>query len=320
MPEYNQISLEERELIYHWLANGISVSEIARRLKRSKSTISREIKRNKTQGDYLFFQAQCKAQARKRINTNKIPRKSELASFVEGGLRKGWSPEQISGRLRRQKKPFYASPKTIYAYAYADENLRKLLPRYGKTKWRNPPHPADFGGGLVNINKRPYAIKARSSFGHWEGDTVFFEHKTKENITVLVERKSRLTLAIKNNSKEASQVLSGIQKKLENLPKAAKKSITLDQGKEFTMPQFFKQSLGMEAYYCDKGHPWQKGSVENTNGRIRRFLPKITNIEAYTQESIENIIAIMNNTPRKCLGYKTPIEHWKKFINRCTSS
>jgi IS30 family transposase len=321
---YHQISSKERDLIYQAHGLGKSMREIAKVLNRNVSTISRELWRNKkTFIGYLPDYAQITTKQRKRRNINKILTNGNLQTIIKQGLSKHWSPEQIAGRLKLDTSEHYACSETIYRYIYKyDKELCLMLPRRRLRrihKLDRMPHPADIGNEQISIRHRPKEVYKRKEYGHWEGDTIFFTHRTKQNLTVLVERKSRLTVGIRNNCKDWSEVMGGIVNKLKTLPIKARQTLTLDRGVEFYSPRYVRMSLGTSVYYCDASKPWQKGSVENTNGRLRRFYDREYKIEKISDEEIEKTIKLMNNTPRKCLEYRTPSEVWEEFLtNRCT--
>jgi IS30 family transposase len=266
-------------------------------------------------GKYNPEQAQDLAFTR-QTSKAKLSINEALRSYVFQGLEQTWSPEAISGSMRANRLPFYACSQTIYEYLQ-NHTKRHLLPRRGKRYRCRLKHPSDIYNDAISIHKRPKTIDKRLRYGDWEGDLIVSRKGIKSNITVLVERKSRFVMSIKNENKSPISVLSGISELLEDLPIKAKRSITLDRGKEFMMPIYFERSLGIKAYYCDGHSPWQKGGVENMNARIRRFVPKRSNLEYISEEYLEKVIALINNTPRKCLGFKTPRQVWNNFLAKC---
>jgi IS30 family transposase len=176
------------------------------------------------------------------------------------------------------------------------------------------PHAADVYNERMSIRKRPPDVQKRTEIGHWEGDTVYFTHRTKQNLTVLVERKSRYTKLRRNTFKDPEQVNNGIVDMLITLPPNARRSVTLDLGTEFNMPFYLRYMLGVEVWYCEPARPQQKGTVENTNGRLRRFMPKRFEIERASDSDIDWVENAMNDTPRKCLGYYTPKEIFAGYL------
>ena len=309
--KYTRISLREREVIYklHRLEEK-SQDEIAIIIGRNKSTISRELSRcSDSDLGYIPDRADQQAKKRKRRNTH-IFRSDALLLLVDEKLRLGWSPEQISQRLKLEKNLFSVSHETIYKFAYSKEGKHlgwaKLLPRKQPTRikklGRKP--KKEIIPNAIPISSRPSDIDKRKEVGHWEGDLVIFTCFKSNNLTTLVERKSRFAKLVCNGSKLTASVIGGIDNSLKSLPKTSVQSITFDRGTEFCS----HQNLGIKTYFCDPHSPWQKGGVENFNGRIRRFLPKSFDHKLLTQELVNEIENTMNNQPRKCLNFKTPFE------------
>lgn len=308
---YKHVSRFERDEIYRLLKGGKSQEEIAKILGRSPSAISREINRNSDENlGYLPDTADKKARRRRQPTGGKINNNKQLRDYICDSLAMGWSPEQISGRMKQEKQPFYCCHETIYQFIYspaAKENslfqhLCKAKSRRGRKfarKARKTPIP-----NRISINKRPREVDKRKQIGHWEGDLVIYQ---KQNIISLVERKSRYSMIIKNQSKHKDSTMKNLKSKFGLLPEKLRKSVTFDNGGEFAAHEQLRE-IGCDTYFCDPYASWQKGAVENMNGRIRRFLPKSTNLDQYSDKDIDNIQWIINNTPRKILGYKTPRE------------
>ncbi len=234
-----------------------------------------------------------------------------------------WSPEQISGRMRREKKPFYVCAETIYCYIYKQKGMYTFLPRAKPKRTLRGSKRSGISTivNAISIQDRPLLIENRKESGHWEGDLVMFGGQEKsQNIATLVERKSRYAIAIKNVDKRTITVMTGIQKQLLNLPEKIRKSITFDRGGEFASHSFLKDSAAINSYFCDPHSPWQKGLNENFNGRLRRFVPRGTPPENLSEKDLDNIIKLMNNTPRKCLKFQTPNEAFAKDLQRCCTS
>jgi len=319
---YSQLDTNERRQIYLGLEAKKSISEIARCLGRHRSTIYRELDRNtfyhidSFNTGYFHMNAQELAR-RRRYRLKKLIRRPVLRAFVTGRLRAYWSPDQIAGYLKLQGRTgFYVSPETIYAFVYSSEgremNLYRCLEKAFKNRrrrfGRKPRHlrgiPENMG-----IGHRPAFIEARESFGHWEGDLMMFsrEHGSS-NVTSLVERKSRYTLLLRNPSRNSRGVVSQIRDRLTSLPRHSRQSITFDRGSEFMAWPLLKEHVELGSFYCDPRSPWQKGTNENTNGRLRRFLPGHADINGFTADELDAICHRFNQTPRKCLGYRTPHE------------
>jgi len=291
------------------------VKTISERSGRHRSTIYRELNRNKPKPEdrYMPGIAHQMAQERHPHVPNKLDTNKELNKYVLGGLNKGWSPEQISGRMKLENKEFTTCPESIYRYVYRDKEkkLYKLLPRKKSKRRIRAERAKRQKAALIakrNISNRPQEATSRHNSGHWEGDTIRFKKGQKTCVTTLAERKSRLVILLKNKNKKSGTVINNICKKVKALPKKKFASLTLDQGTEFSSFLPIERLTRCKVYFCDPHSPWQRPTNENTNGRIRRFLPKKFKIDVLNQGQLDKIADIMNNTPRKCLGYQTPIE------------
>ena len=313
MLKYRQISTEEREKIYQLLKTDISLTKIAAHLGRHKSTISREVSRNKSEKlGYMPDRANNLAVGRKNRQLSKIEKNPNLKKYIIDRLSKDkWSPEMISGRMKLENFSVKISHETIYQYIYSYQGQKQKLYQYlmlGRTKRqlkysrRRRCIPA-----VYKISNRPEYINNRSEFGHFEGDLTFFKGSKNGNISVLVERVSRKTFLIKNNNKTSKNVMLKIEKKKKNIP--AIKSITFDNGGEFA--QFGLLSLqNIQTYFCDPGAPYQKGQVERTNVFLHKFIPKKSDFNNITQEKLIYANDKINNLPKKCLNFLTPNEAW----------
>lgn len=210
--------------------------------------------------------------------------------------------------------------KRFIAYSRQGRDLRlpEHLPRKQSSRYyrgTNRPIPPKIPVGK-SIHSRSKFIDNRRHYGHLEGDLVFGKRVGKDNITTIVERKTRFAFAIKNENKQTKTVISGIKEKLKSLPEPLRKSITFDQGTEFSSHNQLND-LGLKTYFCDPHSPWQKGANENFNGRLRRYLPKNSDLSQCSQQQLDAIIDHMNNTPRKCLGFKTPKQALTAYLKRC---
>lgn len=317
MKGYQQISIIERGKIELLLQQGRSFRFIARELGRNVSTISREFKRGL---DFSTNKYHCELSLSMHINIKQnkflLSRFDCLREYVFARLKQSWSPEQIVGRLKKDNIcNKIKSPQTIYNYLFR-EFKRGLLPRKGKKYNYRIQDPSRLFDNPISIHQRPPIIDKRERIGDWELDLVMSPHISKANITTLVDRKTRFMIVTKNATKHQSEVLKGIANILQPLPKQLKMSVTTDRGVEFMAPLYFKEKIGVEVFYCDTSSPWQKGTNENTNGRLRRFFPKKTNFETISKELLDKIVLIMNNTPRKCLNYSTPSEEFYKQKNK----
>lgn len=245
----------------------------------------------------------------RRLRGSKIERSSPLKTHILESLAMERSPEQIVGRLRLEGSSHRVSVETIYGWAHSPDGRRegahKLLP-YGKTRRgrrarkvkRLPPIP-----NRVSIHERSEAANSRSETGHWEGDLMLFGGQ-REVLLTMKERKSRFLLARKLPNRMAETTADTIKAILLTVPKMAGKSITFDNGGEF----YQHQKLPLETFFCDPHSPWQRGAIENANGILRRSLPRTTCIRKWTDQDIDDIVWTYNTTPRKCLGFLTPLE------------
>jgi len=316
---YNHLTMDERRQIYRLTGQKISITEIAARLGRHRSTIFREIQRNwhnagKDCRGYFPVTAQDFCERRRRIARTKIVRHAELRNYVIGKLKEYWSPDQISGYMRRHNVGFYTCPESIYRYVYSQEGKENGLYRYlfrGIPRRRQRFGRKPRGKHIPEentIHQRPDAINSRMEFGHWECDLMIFQKDLgNANITSLIERKTRYMLLTRNENRMSGNVAFGIARKIEKLPGCCR-SMTFDRGSEFMAYPLLHKTFGIQSYFCDPQKPYQKGSVENNNGRIRRFLPANMNVAAVPEAYLYEICLRMNNTPRKCLQYQTPQE------------
>jgi len=323
MENYTHLSISDRRRLYIFLEMGLSITEIAKKLSRNRATIYREIDRNKELEIYSPGIAQQKTEERaKERRLSKLQKDGVLRDYVTRSLKKGWSPEQISGRMKFKQLSFYVCHETIYQFIYKsnDKELFHCLtykkPRRRKRHGRKK-QPCRYGK-IRLITQRPEDIITRKRFGHWEGDTIQFKGTKEKVVTTLVERKSRMVYLIKNSSKHSHGVMDKIKGKFESLPRKMCKTVTFDQGVEFADYRHLEQQINCKVYYCETHSPWQKGSNENMNGRLRYYLPRETDIAKITQEELNELAAKMNRCPRKCLGFKTPNELFiQQYKNDC---
>jgi len=314
MRKYIQFTVTERRRLHVYLEMGLSVEEIAKKLVRHKSSLYRELKRNKEAEGYFPVRAQEKKNERtKQKYRSKIEKDKALRNYIIKGLKKGWSPEQISGRMKYKKRKFYACTESIYQFIYNTKckDLYNLLankkPKRQKRYVRKK-RPCRFGGKRRLITRRPQYVETRKYIGHWEVDTIVFSDSREKAVTTLVERKSRLLYLIKNERKYSRGVMDKINTKLAELPSKMFKTITFDQGCEFADYRYLERQSKCRVYYCEIRSPWQKGTNENMNGRLRRYLPRAIKIDKITQQELDQLALRMNKCPRKCLGFKTPKE------------
>lgn len=325
---YKQISPKERDLISLWHGQGVSNKEIGKRLKRDKTTIGRELKRNISEvGYYVAISAQAKVDKRKVVARARHPLKNkQVFEHVIEKIRAGWSPDLIAGRLKKKHKKSIISPETIYTFIYSTHpkarelKLWEYLPKHKKKRTRK------FGRktqkvhipGRISIHDRPTEIDKRKSVGHWEGDTMEgIAHKN--GLHVELERVTRLMAAKKIDKINSFETLRAQKKIFDKIPTKLKKSVTLDNGRENYLHQELN-SFGIKTYFADSYSAWQKGSVENSISIIRRYFPKKTDLTHVTQFEIDEVVWEINNRPRKILDYFTPQEMYNIHIKGCTST
>jgi IS30 family transposase len=315
---YRQFSLEERCTIARLHEDGQSIRQMAATLGRAASSISRELKRNSgAQIGYKPVHADELSWAR-RWQGSRLEREPELRALVLNRLSQGWSPEQVAGRLAHDKAAIRISYESIYRFIDAqirrtqDYAWRHYLPR-GKSKrgWRKrAQHPMAHLKHRVPIHQRDPAIDQRTQLGHWETD-LLHPRKRGAAILVSVERASRFVLLAKQPGKHADAIATQLQHWFAGMPPALRQTLTMDNGPEFFLHHRLHDS-GIKTYFCNPHSPWQKGSVENMNGRIRRYIPRGTDPDSFDHDDLQILAARLNATPRKCLGFKTPAELWSQ--------
>ena len=298
MQSYNHLSEKERQEIEFILNNGLSLRAIARRLNRSHSTILREVRRVK---NYNWHDATMVANARRRRGSYKIEQDLGLRDCIIDRLRDKWTPEQIAGRMRLSCAESHVCQKTIYNFVNRDKKLRALLPNHKFIFKKNPNLRAKNCTNLPNISDRTDENHITS----WEADLMRFGRKNKANITTLFNRRTKLVRLVRNEDARRVTVLGGVFKNRRGV-----KILTMDRGLEFIDPAGIK-AHGILPFYCDAMSPWQKGGCENTIRRLRRWLPRYTDISSVSQSDIDKIAKAMNNTPRKILGWYTPAEAYR---------
>lgn len=320
--KHKKLTPDERDKIALWRAQKAGIREIARKLGRSSSSIHDELKRNRFGKYYVAITAQAKAEKRKSTAGRRQPLKNAITySYVLEKLRLGWSPEQIAGRLEREHGHSVISHEAIYQYVYASENTDKklweYLPRKQKRRKKKYGRKSQRGHipDRVSIHDRPAEVETRAVAGHWEGDSI--EGKAhKSGVHTQVERKTRVTLAAKLHHLTSEETLKAQNFLFSWLPKQIKKSTTLDNGKEF----YFHKKFELPVFFADPYSSFQRGTNENTNGLLRRYFPKGTDFTQITQDEINEVVQELNNRPRKCLHYATPIEKFTVELRNCSDS
>jgi len=322
------LSLIERETISRGLASDQSARSMARLLGRAPSTVSREIKRNGGYDRYRAAPADEQAWVRaRRPKPCKLATSPWLRGAVARKLRLHWSPEQIAGRLKRShpgEEAYHVSHETIYRSLFVQARgvLKKelLLHLRSKRTIRRSRLATGKGDGrgqikdIISISERPAAVEDRAVPGHWEGDLL--SGSKNSYIATLVERHTRYVMLVKVANKETQTVVSALIKQAKKLPNELYKSLTWDRGKELTDHRRFSLATDIDVYFCDPRSPWQRGSNENTNGLLRQYFPKGTDLSVYSQAHLNKVARQLNERPRKTLGFETPAERF----NACVAS
>lgn len=314
MKRYKHLSVRERVSLFKGRQEGYSLRDIAKALGRNPGTISRELKRNSFESvGYLPDTAEYKSKSRRGYRERHPLKSPEIYDYVIEKLKKLWSPEQIHGRIRIDLPGRSIGAETIYAYIYGKEAKKLKLYQYLRLarKKRRLKYGRNTQRALISnrtwITERGREIDTRSTIGHWEADSMLFS-KQKSALFVQLERHSRYAMATKMRRKTAEQVKRIYLSRFSTLPYDLRKSSTVDNGTEFVAHLEITEKLEHPFYFCHPYASWEKGSVENTNGLIRQYLPLCTNIWRVPQRTIDKIINQINNRPRKCLGFQTPKE------------
>jgi len=326
---YKQINGEERSEISRLRFSGFSIRQIASALDRAPSTVAREISRNVSkQSDYNPVYADQQSRAR-RWTGSKLDRNSALRSEVLSLLKLGWSPEQVCGRLALDNGHCVISYETIYRFIYAqiartkNYTWRHYLPRAKSKRGyrsRKGSSSASFILHRRPLSERPEEANDRQTPGHWEADLMLFTSR-KQAVFTLHERHTRLLIAVRIPGKHSEPIAKSMQEILLPLPPAWRQTVTFDNGTEFAR-HYYLHKFNIQTFFCDTYSPWQKGGVENAIGRMRRYLPRKTDLATLTDDQFIELIQAYNNTPRKCLDFRTPAElFWKKLLHfKCESS
>ena len=319
---YQQLQPEDRITIASMRQRGIGVRAIARTLERAPSTIARELARNTTNAGQAYgsHHAQLRAAACRRhaYGSGKLHAQSVCWGVVTTMLAWKWSPQQISATLRQvfpHQREFQVSHETIYTaiYAHARGELRRELIaclRHGHSTRLPRSRGTDRRGQIpemVSIHVRPPEVEDRVMPGHWEGDFIKGAGN-KSSVGVLVERTSRLVLLARMENATAASALAGFTAKLNAISAPLRQSLTYDQGKEMTRHADLAANTGVRVYFCDPHSPWQRGTCENTNGLLRQYLPKGTDLSIYSQEELDAIADSLNSRPRATHNWRTPLQ------------
>jgi IS30 family transposase len=328
---YRHLNLEEREKLYCLKGQGMSLRTIGKKLGRSQSSLTRELQRNIKYGieyfknEYLPCKAQGLADKRSVKQRYKAPLKNpEIFLYVREHLRApyGWSPETIAGRLPIDNPGLSICHETIYQYIYSKRTKTRgmhleqyLVLRRKKRMKQNgrSVHKLSKIPEAVSIDVRPKAVDKRKQTGHWETDNIIGKQTDKSALSVTVERVLRVTLMNKLWDRSAATKTATVGRRLNQFSNNCKRTVTADNGSENTNHKELTTLTDMVVFFCHPYHSWERGTVENTNGRIRRDIPKGVSIDTLTDEYIQALEYKLNSTPRKCLRYLTPYEMMHKL-------
>jgi IS30 family transposase len=321
----DRLTLAQREEISRGLSQGLSQRCIASGLGKEPSTVNREVKRNGGEEAYRAAVAEQAAWERARRPKRCLLRANRrLRECVNRGLLRRWSPEQISKRLEAQypsEQSMRVSHETIYRtlFIQARGALKKQLTehlrtartlRHPRTRSRRPAHSRIVDA--VSIRERPAQVEDRAVPGHWEGDLLSGSGNT--HIVTLVERQSRFVLLAKLRSKETSDVVAALTDKMRKLPLEVRRSLTWDRGTEMAAHKQFSIATDIQVYFCDPQSPWQRGSNENTNGLLRQYFPKGTDLSLHSQRQLDAVARQLNGRPRETLKFRTPAEKYSESV------
>jgi IS30 family transposase len=320
------LSLDDREEISRGVAAGVSLRSIAAQLRRAPSTISRELRRNGGQSRYRAAAADNRAWDRAlRPKLCKLARHEELRQLVAARLSDNWSPEQIAGWLKHtypNDEAHQVSHETIYRSLFVQARgvLKKDLQahlRSGRAirRSRHASNKNDQRGSLadmISIRERPASVEDRAVPGHWEGDLLC--GSSNSYIVTLVERHTRYVLLAKVANRDSATVITALIEQAKRLPDELRQSLTWDRGKEMAQHKRFTLATDAAVYFCDPQSPWQRGSNENTNGLLRQYFPKGTNLSVHSQERLDEVARQLNGRPRKTLGFETPAERFEACV------
>jgi IS30 family transposase len=314
---------EERRFIQEARQAKLSLREIGRELGRPHTTISREIKRNLAKNNaYRWPVAQHRTRERaRRPKAFKLERHRWLARHCERRLKRGWSPEQISVQLRRDHPDdprWWVSDEAIYRSLYVQGRggLKAELVQHLKSRRTSRRHGNGPGQltDRVHFSQRPPEAADRSVPGHWEGDLVLGATATRSQVGMLAERTTRYTMLIKLPDRRAPEVRDALEHTIKRLPEHLRRSLTWDNGKEMAEHAALQLAADIDIFFCDPGHPWQRGTAENTIGLVRAYLPKGQDLSGYSQRQLDEIAVMLNERPRKTLGWRSPAEAYAELL------
>jgi IS30 family transposase len=319
------LSFEEREEISRGIALGFTLTDIAMQLGRAPSTISREIAHNGGRAKYRAHRADKRAwDCARRPKPGKLATCPRLRREVERLLEKRFSPRQISqwlARMHPEDPELAVSHETIYQSLFVQGRgaLRKELhqalrsgrairrPRARSAKKRTSRIP-----DMVMISERPAEVEDRAVPGHWEGDLIVGSKASA--IGTLVERQTRFVMLLKLGNRTADEICRAMTKKIRTLPAELRRTVTWDQGNEMALHRQFTVATGVQVYFCDPHSPWQRGSNENTNGLLRQYFPKGTDLSVHSLAELNRVARQLNERPRETLGWLTPLEKMREVV------
>ena len=326
---YSRLSDEEREGISRGIEGQLSLREIARLLHRSPSTVSREVRRNEGLLGYRAFGASHRARrhaASRRLGQRKILTMPALQRYVHARLRDKWSPVQVAKRLAAlypADRAMRIAPETIYAYIYVlpRGSLKQLLIAGLRQEraWRRVRRPVGTAerrghiADMVSIEERPAAVADRAVPGHWEGDLVMGKYH-RSAIGTLVERTTRYTMLVRLTRPDATTVRRAYARRFRRVPADLRLSLTYDQGREMSEHRQFQAATKIQVYFAHPASPWERGTNENTNGLLRQYFPKGTDLSGLTTRALRRVERSLNERPRQTLGWKTPAEEFTNLM------
>ena len=320
------LTLQEREDISRGIACGSSIRAIAKGLDRAASTVNREVARHGGRSSYRASEADQQAwESAFRPKTCLLATHTKLRKIVASKLILDWSPEQISGWLKLQypnDESMRVSHETIYRSLFIQARgvLKKELIQHlrSKRRIRRSQHSRIFRDSrgqiadAISIRERPPEIEDRAIPGHWEGDLL--SGSKNSHMVTLVERHSRFTVLVKVPSKDTAVVVAALSRQVRKLPTSLRRSLTWDRGLEMAKHKTFTVATNVKVYFCDPQSPWQRGSNENTNGLLRQYFPKRTDLSGYTQAELDKVALRLNQRPRKTLDFETPASRLRASV------
>jgi transposase, IS30 family len=328
MRNYSRLSIDEREEISRLLALNCSLREIARRLDRQPSTVSREVRRSKSPREYRAVSAHKKAtrnQSSRRLNKRKLLENRRLWSIVRSKLKMQWSPQQIAAFLKKRYKSslMQISAETIYDYIYVflrrgirEEFTHELRQAHKKRRKRGRSAKGQVSNleDMTLIDERPKEVDDRLLPGHWEGDLMIGGARVQSALGTLIERTTRFAILVPLKNKTSEEVRKQFARELKKLPKELRLSLTYDQGREMAQHKRLSKETNMKVYFAHPQSPWERGTNENTNGLVRQYFPKGTDFTKVTRAEIKKAQRLLNTRPRKTLGWKTPQEAMRELL------